>query len=304
MMLAVLKVTAVFGVLVLVYITASFAAVKVFSLKARGSSVANQLMPVLFVAHGGGPLPLLNHPSHHRHRQYLQGIAAALPKPQAILLITAHWESVEVAMSVKPTPSMLYDYSGFPAESYQFQYQAPAAVDLAVQVHHLLLRHDIPCRFDHERGYDHGTFVPLMLMYPEANIPVLQMSLLASLDAREHIRVGQALSQLRQQGVLVVGSGMSFHNLPALMSGDPRTPELSAQFDAWLTQTITSSPKEALVKLADWQQAPAAKFAHPRAEHLLPLHVCAGVAAEAGGPAELHYQDWLFGGKVSGYLWR
>lgn len=266
--------------------------------------MANPLMPVLFVAHGGGPLPLLNHPTHAKHRQYLQEIPATFAKPRAILLITAHWESPEVALSVHPTPKMLYDYAGFPAESYQFQYPAPAAVALAEQVKNLLLRQDIRCRFDSERGYDHGTFVPLMLMYPAADIPVLQMSLLSSLDASQHIRIGQALSQLRQEGVLIVGSGMSFHNLPALMSGDPRTAPLSRQFDDWLTQTITSSPKDALPKLVNWLQAPAAKFAHPRAEHLLPLHVCAGVAAEAGVAGECHYQDWLFGGKVSGYIWR
>ena len=261
------------------------------------------LMPVLFVAHGGGPLPLLNDPSHYHHREFLTTIAAQLPTPRAILLITAHWESDEVALASNRAPGMLYDYSGFPAESYQYRYPAPGAPELALQVQQLLQARDVRCRLDDERAFDHGTFVPLLLMYPKADVPVLQMSLLRSLDAAAHIKIGEALTELRTQGVLIVGSGMSFHNLRALMSADPRTPSLSAQFDQWLTDTVRSAPEHALKSLAQWQQAPAAQFSHPRAEHLLPLHVCAGAAAAAGRAGECNYQDWLFNGKVSGYIW-
>ena len=262
------------------------------------------IMPVLFVAHGGGPLPLLNDPSHQQHHAFLTSIAAQLPQPTAILLITAHWEANEVALTSSQAPGMLYDYSGFPAESYQYRYPAPGAPELALQVQQLLQSQGVPCRLDSERGYDHGTFVPLMLMYPKANIPVLQMSLLRNLDAAAHINIGKALADLRSQGVLIVGSGMSFHNLRALMSGDPRTSSLSSQFDEWLTAAITAEPSQMLTKLEQWQQAPAALFAHPRAEHLLPLHVCAGAAFAAGRAGECNYQDWLFNGKVSGYIWR
>lgn len=261
------------------------------------------LMPVLFVAHGGGPLPLLNDPSHQHHRAFLTTIAAQLPVPKAILLITAHWESNEVALASSQAPGMLYDYSGFPPETYHYRYTAPGAPALAVEVQKLLHARDIPCRLDGERAFDHGTFVPLMLMFPKGDVPVLQMSLLRNLDAAAHIKVGEALAELRAQGVLIVGSGMSFHNLRALMSGDPRTQSLSAQFDQWLNQAVTAEPTQALTMLANWQQAPAALFSHPRAEHLLPLHVCAGAAAAAGRAAECNYQDWLFNGKVSGFIW-
>lgn len=267
-------------------------------------TATSAIMPILFVAHGGGPLPLLNDPSHQQHRAFLTTVAEQLPKPTAILLITAHWESNEVALASNPAPGMLYDYSGFPAECYHYRYPAPGAPQLAVQVQQLLQNQAIPCRLDNERAYDHGTFVPLMLMYPEANVPVLQMSLLRNLDAASHLKIGEALSELRAQGVLIVGSGMSFHNLRALMSGDPKTPSLSTQFDQWLTDAVTAEPAQALPLLADWQQAPAALFAHPRAEHLLPLHVCAGAAAAAGRAGECNYQDWLFNGKISGYIWR
>lgn len=266
-------------------------------------NASSAMMPILFVAHGGGPLPLLNDPSHQQHRAFLTTIASQLPLPKAILLITAHWESHEVALASSQTPGMLYDYSGFPAESYRYKYPAPGAPELALQVQQLLQTQGLPCRLDEERGFDHGTFVPLMLMYPNADIPVLQMSLIRNLDAVAHLRVGEALAELRSQGVLIIGSGMSFHNLRALMSGDPSTAELSAQFDEWLTAVITAEPSQMLAKLAQWQQAPAALFAHPRAEHLLPLHVCAGAAAVAGRAGKCNYQDWLFNGKISGYIW-
>ncbi len=260
---------------------------------------ATVAMPVVFVAHGGGPLPLLKDAAHQQHRAFLSSLAAQLPVPKAILVVTAHWESESVALASHPSPGMLYDYSGFPAESYQFRYPAPGAPELALQVQQLLHSKHIACRLDTERGFDHGTFVPLMLMYPNADIPVLQMSLLRSLDAAAHIEIGEALAELCTQGVLIIGSGMSFHNLRALMSGDPNTPILSAQFDEWLTNTVTSAPAKALTQ---WQQAPAALFAHPRAEHLLPLLVCAGAAG--GRVGACNYQDWLFNGKISGYIWR
>lgn len=261
------------------------------------------LMPVLFVAHGGGPLPLLNDPSHHHHRAFLSSIAATLPMPKAILLITAHWESDEVAVASSQTPGMLYDYSGFPPETYQYRYPALGSPALAAQVQKLLQARNIPCRLDGERAFDHGTFVPLMLMYPKGDLPVLQMSLLRNLDAEAHIKVGEALAELRAQGILIVGSGMSFHNLRALMSGDPRTPSLSEQFDRWLTEAVTAEPQHALKMLASWHEAPAALFSHPRSEHLLPLLVCAGAAAAAGQSGQRNYEDWLFNGKVSGYIW-
>ena len=176
-------------------------------------------MPVMFIPHGGGPLPLLGDEHHKPLAQFLSSVAATLPPPNAILLVTAHWESENVSLSSSAAPSMIYDYHGFDAKAYQLQYRADGAPQLAKSVQDLLQSKGIAVTLDDHRGFDHGAFVPLMLMYPEANIPVLQMSLVHSLDAEKHIAIGEALSELRSQGVLILGSGMSFHNMRAFFSG-------------------------------------------------------------------------------------
>jgi aromatic ring-opening dioxygenase catalytic subunit (LigB family) len=202
---------------------------------------------------------------------------------------------------------MLYDYYGFPPESYEFTYPAPGNPALAKHIQQLLQDKNIDARLDNLRAYDHGTFVPLMLMYPAADIPVVQLSLLATLDPAAHIAIGKALAPLREQGVLLVGSGMSFHNMRAFFSDEPSIKGRSETFDNWLTETLTATQLDNQVReerLRNWSAAPQARFCHPREEHLIPLHVCWGAASQGSAFAEQHFSGLLFNTAISGYLWR
>ncbi|MCP3126847.1 class III extradiol ring-cleavage dioxygenase [Shewanella sp. KJ2020] len=261
-------------------------------------------MPVLFVPHGGGPLPLLNDANHQELGAFLSSIVAKIPTPKAIVLITAHWEEAQVTLSSHPHPGMLFDYYGFPPEAYTLSYPAPGEPALAEKIARLLKANGITVKLDNQRAFDHGTFVPLKLMYPEANIPVVQMSLVQHLDPSAHIAIGEALSPLREQGVLIVGSGMSFHNMRAFFSSDPQVLPRSQAFDGWLTHVLTSEVKHAKSQLIDWQSAPEARFSHPREEHLLPLHVCFGAASSHSPQARQAFSDMLFNTAISGYLWQ
>jgi aromatic ring-opening dioxygenase catalytic subunit (LigB family) len=269
--------------------------------------MAHSLMPVVFVPHGGGPMPLLGDANHRELTQFMQSVAATLPRPSAIVVVTAHWEEEVTSITYSPAPDMMYDYYGFPPESYEFKYPAPGDQPLAKQIQQLLQDHNIAARLDNHRAYDHGTFVPLMLMYPAADIPVVQISLLASLDPAAHIAVGKALAPLREQGVLIVGSGMSFHNMRAFFSNDPSIKGKSEVFDNWLADTLTAPQLTTLEReerLRDWAVTPQGRFCHPREEHLLPLHVCWGAASQASAVAERNFNGLLFDTVISGYVWR
>lgn len=269
--------------------------------------MSQSLMPVVFVPHGGGPMPLLGDANHRELTHFMQTLAADLPRPTAILVITAHWEEEVVSVTYSSAPGMMYDYYGFPPESYEFKYPASGDQPLAKQIQQLLQDQNIPARLDNHRAFDHGTFVPLMLMYPAADIPVVQLSLLASLDPAAHIATGKALAPLRAQGVLIVGSGMSFHNMRAFFSGDPAVKGKSETFDKWLTETLCASNltnQEREQRLRDWAAAPQGRFCHPREEHLLPLHLCWGAANQGSPTAEQNFSGVLFNTAISGYIWR
>ena len=203
--------------------------------------------------------------------------------PKAILIVTAHWETHIPTFTGGASPALIYDYYGFPAHTYELRYPATGEPALAAHLVSLLEKAHIPARMDAKRGFDHGMFIPLLLMFPKADIPVVQMSLKTSLDPAEHLAVGEALQSLRDEGVLIVGSGMSFHNMRGY--GDPRFGPISDAFDAWLTQAIQAEPMTRNKALTDWEQAPGARLCHPpRAEeHLIPLMVVAGAAAEDKG---------------------
>jgi len=197
------------------------------------------------------------------------------------LVVSAHWEeSVPTVMSASKPP-MLYDYYGFPPESYRITWPAPGSPQLAARVREALGAAGIATAEDTQRGFDHGAFVPLKLMYPAAEIPTVQLSLKTGLDPREHIAIGKALAPLRDQGVFIVGSGMSFHNMRAFRDGS-RSPD-AALFDDWLKVAVTQGASERNALLADWAKAPGARYSHPREEHLLPLMVMAGAAGEDRG---------------------
>ncbi|WP_210397763.1 DODA-type extradiol aromatic ring-opening family dioxygenase [Motiliproteus sediminis] len=264
--------------------------------------VSTSRQPILFLPHGGGPLPLLDDPDHRPLSHWLSETGSALPRPNAILIISAHWEQRQPTLTAAAAPALIYDYYGFPPESYQLRYPAPGAPALANRIAAQLQNAGFSAGTDAQRGFDHGMFVPLSLLFPAADIPCLQLSLLSSLDPAEHIRLGEALTPLRDQDVLIVGSGMSFHNLPAMMMGAP--PDRGDAFDDWLTICCTDAqltPEQRYRQLCDWYQAPYARFSHPREEHLLPLHVCLGAAM--GAAARSVFDSRLMGQRCRGFRW-
>lgn len=273
----------------------------------KNVALASDLMPIIFLPHGGGPLPLMGDPSHSSLIKFLSSLAQLSPRPKAILMISAHWEASSIEVSSGVAPQLMFDYSGFPPETYQYTYPAPGAPALAERVAQALQQQSIAVSLNPRRGYDHGTFVPLLLAYPEADIPVVQVSLKADLNPASHIRLGRALKELRTEGVLIIGSGLSFHNMNAFFARDPGVLARSQAFDTWLCETLCApelSLSERETRLKQWAQAPQARFCHPREEHLLPLLVCAGAGFAAGARAEVCYSDVLLGAQVSGFLWR
>lgn len=259
---------------------------------------------VLFVSHGGGPRPLLGDPGHQAMVDCLHTIVNKIEKPSAIIMVSAHWESPVATITSGAKPPLIYDYYNFPEESYHIQYPCPGEPELAAQVQAVLKQSGIATELDGERGFDHGFFVPLKVMYPDADIPCIQLSLLESLDPLQHINLGRALQNLDYDNVLVIGSGFTFHNLKAFYADkSPELTELNATFEEWLLETFNDksiSEAERTQRLVEWEHAPAARFCHPREEHLLPLHVCYGVTEK---PCTESFEVDIFNKKSSMYLW-
>ncbi|MEW5011262.1 MAG: class III extradiol ring-cleavage dioxygenase [Cycloclasticus sp.] len=263
----------------------------------------NKLSNVLFIPHGGGPLPLLGDNSHQEMVAFLKRITPTLGKPSAILIISAHWEEKEATITSGKAPSLIYDYSGFPDESYNIQYPALGSPELAEKIYNLLWDSGIEARLDDKRGFDHGVFVPLTIMFPEANIPCVQLSLLSNLEPKAHIQMGKALAGLRSDNVLVIGSGLSFHNMREFFQASGYPDEKNEAFERWLIDTCTDKQMTTCnrdQKLETWANAPFARYCHPREEHLLPLHVCNGFSNSA---AELVFDGNVIGKKASAFLW-
>jgi aromatic ring-opening dioxygenase catalytic subunit (LigB family) len=242
--------------------------------------------PVAYIPHGGGPWAFVDigFPKDECDalKAYLRSLRA-LPKtpPKALLLVSAHWgESVLTVMTAE-RPPILYDYYGFPPESYRIQWPAPGDPALAARVRSLLGAAGFETAADPKRGFDHGTFIPLKVAYPDADVPTVQLSLKAGLDPAEHLAIGRALAPLRDEGIFLIGSGMSFHNMRAFQSRTSASP--ADAFDAWLRETTALDPTERNARLARWAEAPGARESHPREEHLLPLMVVAGAAANDRG---------------------
>ena len=228
---------------------------------------------------------------------FLRNLPQTLPeRPRAILLVSGHWETAGFATTANPRPPLVYDYYGFPAHTYQLRYDAPGEPVLAAEVVARLQAAGFAAATDAHRGLDHGVFVPLKVAFPAADVPVVELSLDRSLDPVLHLSLGRALAPLRDDGVLLVGAGMSFHNLRAY--GDPRATEPSLAFDAWLTDAATQPPAARMERLAAWRSAPAARIAHPREEHLLPMFFAAGAS---GGTGTRIYHEVVLGAAISGY---
>lgn len=261
---------------------------------------ATPRQPSLFIPHGGGPCFFMPDPggTWREMEAYLRSIAASLPeRPRAILVVSGHWEAGAFTFTgVQEHPGLIFDYYGFPPETYALEWPAPGAPWLAEQGRELIEAADLPAAVDPRRGFDHGVFVPLKVAFPEADIPVVQMSLHASLDPALHIAAGRALAPLRDEGVLVIGSGMSFHNLRGY--GDPRVTAPAAEFDRWLIRAAEAEGSERAALLSDWASAPGARLCHPREEHLLPLMVAAGASEE---PGRHDYGEEVLSAAVSGF---
>jgi aromatic ring-opening dioxygenase catalytic subunit (LigB family) len=253
-------------------------------------------LPTYFISHGGGPWPWLKQemPGLDRLEASLQAIPQDLGvTPRAILVISGHWEERDFTVMSSAAPPMLYDYVGFPAHTYQIQYSAPGAPQVATRVQELLAQAGIETKSDPLRGFDHGVFAPLYVAYPDANVPILQLSMRSDYSPAAHLAVGRALAPLRNEGVLIIGSGLSYHNLRQ-MGRNARVP--SHEFDEWLTQVVCESTAEVRNQsLIDWSQAPSARLAHPSEDHLIPLFVVAG-AAESEAGERFYHEDAFFGG--------
>ncbi len=260
------------------------------------------------IAHGGGPCFFMS-PTEPQPPSIWDGLAAHLrglgkavgARPAAVLVVSAHWLARAPTVQEAASHSLLYDYGGFPEHTYRLKYPAPGAPAFAARARALLEQAGIATAGESQRGLDHGVFIPLMLIYPAADIPVFQLSLRADLSPVAHLAIGRALAPLREEGVLILGSGMSFHNLPALMSPpSARIAAESARFDDWLTKTVMAPVQEREAGLAAWAAAPGARFAHPHEDHLLPLMVAAGAAD--GDAGRQIYGERLGGAiSVSGY---
>ena len=264
-------------------------------------------MPAVFLPHGGGPWPFVDIAAFGpaemwtKMERYMRELSILPPtRPRAVLVVSAHWEEAVPTVMTSQNPPMLYDYYGFAPEAYEIQWPAPGAPDVANDILERLQSAGFASAADAERGFDHGTFVPLKLGYPDADIPTLQLSLKHGLDPREHLAIGRLLEPLRDQGVFIVGSGMSYHNLRGLMAsmrGGPSVLDDSRQFDDWLAASMLLEADRRDTRLAEWEQAPRARASHPREEHLLPLMVVAGAAGD--DVATLPYRDVVMGAAVS-----
>jgi aromatic ring-opening dioxygenase catalytic subunit (LigB family) len=234
---------------------------------------------------------------------FMQRLPSQLRKPAFILVISAHWEEITATLMGAGKPEMYYDYYGFPDQAYEITYPAPGSPEYAARIADLLNQNNIQARIDSQRGFDHGLFIPLKLMYPQADIPSLQLSLVRGLNPAAHIALGQALRGLMDKNILVIGSGFSFHNMRAFSWSGIGSPDpANDAFQNWLIDVCTGphSQPEREQRLAEWEKAPSARYCHPREEHLLPLHVCLGMANKS---AQLVFDDQILGKRSVAFLW-
>jgi aromatic ring-opening dioxygenase catalytic subunit (LigB family) len=259
-------------------------------------------LPTYFLSHGGGPWPFMMDQVGHLYGRLDESLRD-IPRqigvtPKAVLVITAHWEGRDFMLSSSPKPPMIYDYGGFPPHTYEVQYSAPGSPELAAQVQGLLEAGGFAARLDAQRGFDHGTFSAMYPVYPQADVPIVQLSLKHGLDPLTHLEVGRLLAPLRKEGVLIVGSGLSYHNLRAF---NAQGAAASHAFDGWLRATMALPPSQRSAQLLAWEQAPAARMAHPREEHLLPLMVALGAAEDDAASVSYHEDAFMGSLAVSSF---
>jgi aromatic ring-opening dioxygenase catalytic subunit (LigB family) len=261
-------------------------------------------LPTYFISHGGGPWPYLDGPFRQMFDQLEQSLFDVRRElgdaPRAVLVISGHWEENGFAISSAEQPGMEYDYSGFPPHTYQIKYKAPGSPELAARVQRLLADGGIGARLDPERGFDHGVFSIMKPLYPGEDIPLVQLSIDRSYDPELHLKLGRLLAPLRDEGVLIIGSGLSYHNLREMRGNEGAEP--SRQFDAWLQDTLTAAPAKRTERLIQWERAPMARAAHPQEDHLIPLMAAVGAAEDE--PVALVYHQKDFGGGITASSFR
>jgi aromatic ring-opening dioxygenase catalytic subunit (LigB family) len=234
-----------------------------------------------------------------RTEEELRQLPNRLPaRPKAVLVISGHWEAPQFSVATGARPPMEYDYSGFPPHTYELRYPAPGDPGLALHVRDLIAATHINVAVDPKRGFDHGVFVPLSLLYPQADMPIVMVSVRSDYDAVSHLAVGRALEPLRDEGVLIVGSGLNYHNMQGFRQ---RTGTADAEvFTRYLDETLTETDAPArAVRLAHWDTAPRARLAHPREDHLMPLLVAAGAAGS--DPGRILFSEYVMGVPMTSY---
>jgi 4,5-DOPA dioxygenase extradiol len=251
------------------------------------STVKNYISPI-FIGHGGGPLPILNDPSHFEMLNSIKLLKKSISKPKEILVISAHWEEKEFTILTNQNPKLLYDYYGFPEESYNLNYPIKLAKNLNEKIFRILEDKEIKYNKDDQRDFDHGVFIPLMLLFSDLDVPVTQISLKKNFNPEDHINLGRVLSELSEEGVLVLASGMSFHNMRAFFTKSYSSDlQKSEKFHTYLKNIFSRDndmlKDKRLELLKDWENAEGARFAHPREEHLVPLFVAAGASKDLIG---------------------
>ena len=260
-------------------------------------------LPTYYLSHGGGPWPYMDNGMRRRFDK-LEASLLAIRREwrdavRAVLMISGHWETAEFAVSSAARPGMVFDYYGFPEHLYHIKYDAPGSPELAMRVRAMLEAGGFKCESDPERGFDHGTFSLMKPLCPDAEIPIVQLSIKLDFDPHAHLSVGRLLAPLRDEGVVIIGSGSSFHNLG--LRG-PAAVEPSRRFDDWLQQTLLqSSTAERRQRVATWMFAPDARIAHPREDHLIPLMVALGAAEEEPAALVYHQGDFLGGWALSSF---
>ncbi len=263
-----------------------------------------QRLPTIFLPHGAGPCFFMDWQpagTWTRMRNWLTGLTAELGvQPRALLVVSAHWQEPVFTLTRQAWPELLFDYYGFPDSTYQLTWPAPGNPDLAADARRRLEEAGILNADSATRGLDHGVFIPMKLSFPDADVPVVQLSLREGLDPQQHLAMGQTLAGLRDQGVLIIGSGMSYHNMARFRSGTDAVDPASRQFDDWLNDTVTATPEERARRLIAWADAPGARIAHPQEEHLLPLHVVAGAGADC--PGRCLFSDTVMGSVQSAFV--
>ena len=267
------------------------------------NATLSRRLPTYFLSHGGGPWPYMDG-VFRSHFTQLEASLKAIPvelkvKPRAVLMISGHWEASAFTVMAAARPSMVFDYAGFPAHTYEISYPAPGDPALAGQVRGLIAAAGLPTALDTTRGFDHGAFTTMFPMYPEADVPMLQLSMQSGYDPEAHLALGRALAPLRDQGVLIVGSGLSYHNLRAF---GPAAKGASGQFDAWLQNSLLNAePEQRSELLRHWTDAPAARQAHPQEDHLIPLMVAVGAAEGEVASCVYHDPDFMNGVTASSF---